>query len=454
MQLKKIKLILIFSCLAITAKVVAEAVAADFSNQQLFAFKEADGDYPVDDFPVNEKEMIEQINQFFAAMSPTEKEEFLEVTQSVAQELDEYVEVEAQKLGISSEEYFEKEFSFDKLPVLLAQNEPTPGAAISESSFQIPTTSSKHATNQTTVATKNTITSKPSMPDTPVVAAPAIVTNSPDKDSANNYGNWLKKAYYLKEAQKIVLASADNLLAIQQKRTDFYAKLVQEIDVAVDDFFRKVGVQRGNFVGMVEYLDTVIGQKIDALAMIEKEMAGKSEAVDLLLYQIEERVDTLKVEQQSLKNDMEALVDLDKKAFDQLEVIDKHIASANAAAEEMYKDVDAIDQTYSHLLAYDLYNKVEANADKIKAIHKYLHDTAPASFEKIKEAILGNLSKFEERVTKAGDEANKLLEKMEKNTASLVKDDAGFKVNKNAEARPLIVRPVQSWWEWLLSFFF
>lgn len=402
-----------------------------------------------------DEDFINQLSKMIENMPPAERLALENESMQMMGELENFVEAESEKLGITPLEYFDTEFTklFDDEPVCLAQNlNPQPGQTVTESNFQISKPKKPRKTPE--VVDKKEVVEATVLPDKKIV--------SEQKDSVGlagsksiNHGNWLKKAYYLKEAQKIVAEATGALEALRKKRTDFYEKIKADVDVLVNNFFKKVGVERGDFSGLCEYLEIAVGQKINSIADAQKDNAGGADEFNLLLYQIEERVDGLKMDLQSIKLEMESLVELDKVMFDRTELIEKHIASAELCFSAMQDDLNKIDQTFSHSEAFELYNKIEANYEKIGTINKYVQESAAGNFEKIKEAITANTTKFEEKIGKLNDEVNQLVEKLEKSSFKKIKTNDSSEANKQKKITLTSSKSFMArLFDWFLSWLF
>jgi hypothetical protein len=435
---------------------------------------------PNEEFLVSDENFFDQMDAIVNQMNPEERQEFEQLSGEMANELEKIIEKEAAELGIPDDEYFNSEFIrlFEEDPICLAQDfNVEPGKQVSEASFGLPATGTLPRSSASkkpekakednkadgngaaqTVDNPAAALNDPKQPTKEAAnSSPKTTTDDVNQKPSANYGNWLKKLYYLREAQKVIGQASDVLEQLRKKHTDFYAKIRDEVDVAVGDFYQKVGVERGNFAGLCEYLETVVGEKINAISNIQRDDSAPDSDLDLLLYQIDERVDSLKIDLQAVKQDMESLVELDKTMFDRGEIIDNHIESAETSFASMEENLIKIDQTYNHIQAFELYGQIESNYDKIVAINKYLQDAASDSFSKMKEAILSNISKFQEKVGKMNDEAAKLLEKLEKTSFSnsKVKPTMPDVTADNPQQPSSIVKkPVPGFLTWLLSWFF
>lgn len=375
---------------------------------------------------------MEEMNKFVAQMSPEEYAEFERARQEAEDELGSFITSEAERLGVTPEKYFEQEFSglFENQNVMLAQSGSVPpGMEVSESNFGVAAPSGKRpAPGVSKKKEKKRVEKKSDKPDADQkernTGKPAKGAKETSKKTAGS-GNWLKKLYFFREGEKLLAEGSKLLEEVRKKRASFYREQLDEIDETLESFFKKVGVERGNAAGLSEYIETVVGYKISALSEMEKDLdSSTDESIDLILYQVEERVDGLKIELSSAKSEIEMIVDLDRTVNERISVMDDHIASAEEDFSKMEEDLKKIDETYSHQEASELYGQIEGSYDRIVAIDQYVKEVGAKNIEKMKDSILSSTQKINDRVTKMNDEATKLLEKLEK---SAMKNSAASK---------------------------
>lgn len=373
------------------------------------------------------EKMLEEMTNFIESMSPEEYEKFEQTRRQVEDEFAQIISTEADRLGMTPEKYFEKEFSdlFENQNVMLAQGQgPPPGKEVMEGDFGVgmaaPGANPKKTSSGSNQKRKERKKSerKRDKPDKNDNNEPE---SKPKKSSGSkklrDSGNWVKKLSYYREAEKMMSEAVKLLEEIRSKRAGFYRDQLDEIDETLESFFRKVGVERGNSTGLSEYIETVVGYKINALSDLEKNLdSSPDESLDMVLYQVEERVDSLKIELASAKSEIEMIVDLDRTVNERISSLDEHIASAEQDFSQMEEVLRKIDETYSHLDAAEFFGQIEGFYDRIVAIDQYVQEVGAKNIEKMKNSVNSSTQKINDKVKKMNEEATKLLDKMEKST--------------------------------------
>ncbi len=401
-------------------------------------------------------DFLEQKVALLEKMTPEEIAELEDIGKEVAGEFEKFIEAEASRLGIAPEQYFEREFSklFEGSEVVLAKGEASaPGMQVGETDFSMPSASSikgeEHSIPKDKDSKRKSLkqngdqgqktdhsSSKSSVRESwgemqGALKSTAQVGSTASVKRVGQRGNWLKKLYYFREGEKLVSEAAKMLNAIRLKRKDFYGAILNEIDENMDSFFKKAGVERGNAAGLAEYIEAVVGHKVNQLFEMEKSLSSNlDDNSDFVLFQVEEKLDALKVELADIKNEMELLVDLDKVALERISTIDKHLDVASEDFSSMEVALREIDETFSHIEAMQRYDLIEGYYDRISAISKYINDTGVKNFERIKDNILSNIAKAEERIEKIHDETTKLVEKLEKMSMRTSSTPAAKSTNK------------------------
>lgn len=379
-------------------------------------------------FNDNPEELFENVCSIIEKMSPEEKAEFEETSKKISDELEVFVNKESQKMGITPEKYFETEFFkiFDENVTLAQAENMSPGRELYESDFTLPMNSmpsqkkpeSKPKNKKADTPLKSSDSTEKSKTPEDQNSTPAAETKiSQNSKSGGDNGNWLKKRAFSVEAKKLLDEAKNLLKEIREKRTGFYSKKQDEIDSLLDNFFQKIGVERGNTAGISDYIETLVGKKISEISTLgKKNNINEEKTDDFIFYQIEDKVDLFKIELASLKSESDSIGDIDKMASEQINTLDYHIQAAEDNFVKMGEVFDKIHETYDDKIASDYYNQIDYYFDQISAINKHVKETGIKNIEKINELILSSTGKIEEKIKKLNTSVTNILNKLEKSS--------------------------------------
>lgn len=406
-------------------------------------------------FNDNPEELFENMCSIIEKMSPEERVEFEETSKKISDELEVFVTKESEKMGITPEQYFETEFLkiFDENLTLAKSENMPPGQEVFESDFSFPTAGgpapkkaeSKGKTKKSDDSSKNKSKIESSKKDKPLEnsnSTPETETKiAQNSKLGGDNGNWLKKRAFSVEAKKLLDEAKNLLKEIRDKRAAFYSKKMDEIDSSLDNFFQKIGVERGNTAGISEYIETLVGHKINTISTLgKKNSINEDKSDDFIFYQIEDKVDLFKTELSSLKSESDSIGDIDKMASEQINTLDDHIKAAETDFVKMSEIFEKIHETYDDKKANDYYDQIDYYYEQIVAINKHIKETGVKNFEKISELISSSTAKIDEKIKKLNTEVTNILNKLEK-TSVKQSSDRG---RKNEKPKKEVEQPLTS----------
>ncbi len=385
--------------------------------------------------------LFETVYNVIENMSPEERSEFEEASKKISDELEVFVNNESAKMGITPEQYFETEFFklFENENVALAKSDSgVPGMKLYESDFKMPfgntqkqvdlTKSKDQKTNAAASPEKSESENSIEKQKDSQESKPESKTRQPNNELREN-GNWLKKRAFSVEGKKLLEESKNLLKEIREKRSSFYAKKIEEIDSLLDNFFQKIGVERGNTIGISEYIETVVGQKINKLSNIGKKGTHEEKVDDFVLFQIEDKVDLFKTELSNLKAESDSIGDIDRMASEQINTLDYHIQSAEDNFMKIEEALGKIHETYDDKMASQYFNQIDNYYDQILAIDKHVKETGIKNIEKINELIASSTSKIEDKIKKLSTDVTAILDKLEKSSSKQGSERNKQKIN-------------------------
>ncbi|MBT4594483.1 hypothetical protein HOD08_01235, partial [bacterium] len=292
--------------------------------------------------------------------------------------------------------------AFPKLPDLPGMAPPLPGGPPKSST---PSPSSSGPSASAPLA--------PGAPPPKPVVGPDTVNHPPQKVGLR--GNWVKKRTWLIEARKQeerALGAAEAIGEVHQKIIGGEAG---KIDNDFDEFYRKLGSERGKVSELMESLEQKLLKQEEAIAKV-----SGSSAIEYDNYDDQDKLHAHKGDLEQTKMDLQALVDLDHVINEHVGLFKKYAQGTVTDIDEIGKLIDSMMPMFDHEKARTIFYKVKGISEKVVALKEFLSDKLNSNFKSEVDKARSQMKKAEESVSKI---ERKILEIGKRATTRVVEKD-------------------------------